>query len=150
MEAPAPLLSFAERLSRRRLRIDPGGRQDPAVIAALAAAAYTPLRAQLAVFLGEQGFEALWWRAVALTRRQFPDWADAADVAESPLPPGLSAGLSGADMAEAHRRLIAAFAGFIGLLFSVIGADLGSHLIYQAWSDLPPDAAEPHTDGATP
>jgi hypothetical protein len=150
VDAPAPQPPLAERLARQRLRVDPGGQLDPDLITALATAAYTPLRAQLAVFLGEQGFASLWLRAVSLARRTFPAWVDAADAADSPLPPGLSAGLRGVDMAEAHQRLIATFARFIELLFSFIGPDLGSHLISQAWPDLPPAAAAPNADGATP
>jgi hypothetical protein len=34
------------------------------------------------------------------------------------------------------------------LLFTFIGEDLGVRLIYQAWPDLPPDAADAHAEGA--
>jgi hypothetical protein len=107
------------------------------------------LRAHLAVFLGEQGFDALWRRATHLARQKFHTWEDAVDDEPSPaLPPGLCGILRG-DATEAHARLIAAFASFIALLFTFIGEDLGVRLIYQAWPDLPPDAADTPAEGAT-
>jgi hypothetical protein len=111
---------------------------------------YTRLHAHLAVFLGEQGFDALWRRAIHLARQEFPAWDDTADEESSPtLPPGLVCGLGSGDVLEVRARLIAAFASFIALLFTFIGEDLGVRLIYQAWQDLPPEAADAHAEGAT-
>jgi hypothetical protein len=149
-DSSPPIPPLSEKLARRLLRSEAGdhlGAEEPAVVAA---AAYTRLRAHLAVFLGEQGFDALWRRAVQFARREFHAWHDAAGEETSPtLPPGLHGAVRGSDAAEAYARLIAAFASFIALLFTFIGEDLAVRLIYQAWPDLPPDAADAHAEGAT-
>jgi hypothetical protein len=149
-DTPQPTPPRSEKLARRLLRSEAGDHPSPEELAVLAARAYTRLRARLAVFLGEQGFDALWRRAIHLARREFHTWDDAADEeASPPLPPGLHSAVRGRDAAEAHADLIAAFASFIALLFTFIGEDLGIRLIYQAWPDLPPDAADAHAEGAT-
>jgi hypothetical protein len=141
---------ISEKLARRLLSSEGGDHPSPEELVAVTAAVYTQLRARLAVFLGEQGFDALWRRAVHLARREFHAWDDAAGEGSLPaLPPGLHGVVRGGDAAEAHARLIAAFARFIALLFTFIGEDLGVRLIYQAWPDRPPDAADPHAEGAT-
>ena len=145
---PTPPLS--DKLARHLLRSEAGDHPSPEELAAVTAEAYTRLRARLAVFLGQQGFDALWRRAIHLARREFHAWDDAAGEEPSPtLPPGLYGAMLGGDAAEAHARLIAAFSSFIALLFTFIGEDLGVRLIHQAWLDLPPDAADAHAKGAT-
>ena len=57
--------------------------------------------------------------------------------------------MRGADTAETNTRLLAAFANFLALLFSFIGEDLGTRLIYTAWPDLSLDAADQPAEGAT-
>jgi hypothetical protein len=149
-DTPTPTPPLSEKLARLVLRSEAGDHPSPEQLAVVMAGAYTRLRARLAVFLGEQGFDALWRRAIHLARREFHAWDDAAGEEPSPtLPPGLHGAMRGGDAAEAHARLIAAFASFIALLFTFIGEDLGIRLIYQAWPDLPPDAADAHAEGAT-
>jgi hypothetical protein len=149
-DTPSPTPSLSEKLARRLLRSEAGEHPTAEELAAVATAAYTRLRVHLAVFLGEQGFDALWRRATHLARQEFP-WDDAADSDPSPaLPPELCGILRGGDATAAYPRLIAAFASFIALLFTFIGEDLGVRLIYQAWPDLPPDAADAPAEGATP
>jgi hypothetical protein len=149
-DTPPPTPPLSEKLARRLLSSEAGNHPSPEELAAVTAEAYTRLRARLAVFLGEQGFDALWRRAIQLARREFHAWDDAAgEEPSATLPPGLHGAVRGGDAAEAHARLIAAFASFIALLFTFIGEDLGVRLIYQAWPDLPPDAADAHAEGAT-
>jgi hypothetical protein len=149
-DTPPPTPPLSEKLARRLLRSEAGDHPSAEELAVVTAGAHTRLRARLAVFLGEQGFDALWRRAIHLARREFDAWDDAAGEEPSPtLPPGLHGAMRGGDAAEVHARLIAAFANFIALLFTFIGEDLGARLIYQAWPDLPPDAADAHAEGAT-
>jgi hypothetical protein len=149
-DTPPPAPPLSEKLARRLLRSEAGDHPSAEELAAVTAAAYTRLRAHLAVFLGEQGFDALWRRAIHLARRELHAWDDAAGEEPSPtLPPGLHGALRGGDATEALARLISAFASFIALLFTFIGEDLAVRLIYQAWPHLPPDAADAHAEGAT-
>jgi hypothetical protein len=143
---------LAERLARRLLRAEAA---DPApsfaASAATATQAYAQLRAHLALFLGENGFDALWRRAIYLARHASAGWADVADDGlAAHLPPGLQAALCADDAAATHARLTTAFAAFIALLFTFIGEDLGLRLLYQAWPDLPPDAADAPAERANP
>jgi hypothetical protein len=149
-DTPQPTPPLSEKLARRLLRSEAGDHPSPEELAVLAAGAYTQLRTHLAVFLGEQGFDALWQRAIHLARREFRAWVDVASEEPSPtLPPGLHGAVCGGDAAETHARLIAAFASFIASLFTFIGEDLGARLIYQALPHLPPDAADAHAQEAT-
>jgi hypothetical protein len=138
-------------LARRLLTDKAGEQQSPEEVAAVATRAYERLRERLAVFLGQQGFDSLWARAMHLAQRQFRSWDETAG-AESPdtLPPGLHAAMRGRDSAEARDILIAAFASFIALLFTFIGEEVGFRLVRQLWPDLPPGEADADTEGATP
>ncbi len=140
---------LAEQFARRLLRAAATNALSPDDLTVLAATTYARLRIRLAVFLGDQGFAALWWRAIQLTRRAFPTWDDATGNARSPdnLPPGFHGAVSGGDAAETHAHLLAVFTNFLALLFTFIGEDLGTRLIAQDWPDLLPDAADPQTEG---
>lgn len=142
---PEPALS--EQLARRILRPAAPEHLAPEALAVVAARVYTRLRTHLAVFLGEQGFDALWRRAIHLARKEFLAWDSAVDDQESPMPPGLHSALHGANGAEAETRLLAAFASFIDLLFTFIGESLGVRLLDQAWPDLPPGASGAPAEG---
>jgi hypothetical protein len=133
---PAP-----EALARQVLAIEAAAHQQDNIPAA-AALAYDRLRARLSVFLGEVGFDALWARALALTRRSFPATDAAAEEHAAGLPPGLAAALAGRDAAETAAIVRAAFASFFTLLFSFIGAEIGLRLLRQLWPELPRDAAD--------
>ena len=149
-DTPPPTPPLSEKLARRLLRSEAADLPNAEELAAATARAYARLRTHLAVFLGEQGFDALWRRAIHVAQRERHAWDDAVGEDSSPtLPPGLHGALRGGDAAEAHTRLIAAFACFIALLFTFIGEDLGVRLIYQAWPDLPPDAADAHAERTT-
>ena len=137
-------------LARRLLTDEAGEHQSPEEVAAAAARAYERLRERLTVFLGQQGFDALWARAMHLAQRQFRSWDETAG-AESPdtLPPGLHTAMRGRGSAEARDILIAAFASFIALLFTFIGEEVGFRFIRQLWPNLLPGEAGADTEGAT-
>lgn len=126
-----------------------GAQADAAVLAAAGARAYTKLRAQLVVFLGQTGFDALWHRAMYLARQAFPWWDEAAAEPPDMLPHGLHAALQGRDAATAKELLVAALASFVALLWTFIGENLGVRLIYQTWPDLPPPTAGVEGEEAT-
>jgi hypothetical protein len=138
-------------LARHLLTDEAGEHQSPEELAAAATRAYERLRERLTVFLGQQGFDSLWARAMYLAQRQLRSWDETAGE-ESPqmLPLGLHATTSGRGSAEARDIMIAAFASFIVLLFTFIGEEVGFRLIHQLWPDLPPGEAGADTEGATP
>ncbi len=148
--SPSPLPPLSEQLARRLLRAAAGESSSPEDLAVPATVTYVRLRTRLAVFLGDQGFAALWWRAIALARRAFPAWEDNAADETSSLPPGLHSALHSGSATETYACLLATFTNFLALLFTFIGEDLGTRLIYKAWPDLPPDAADLPAEGATP
>jgi len=138
-------------LARRLLTDEAGEHQSPEELAAVAVQAYERLRERLTVFLGQQGFDSLWARAMYLAQRQFRSWDETAGAELlDTLPPGLHAATRGRGSAEARDILIAAFASFIALLFTFIGEEVGFRLIRQVLPDLPPGEAGADTEGATP
>jgi len=147
-DALQPNQPLSEQLARRLLHFETGDHLNPEELIALVALVYARLRTHLAVFLGEQGFDALWRRAIHLVQREFHQWNDVGDPSLA-LPPGLHSAVYSGDAAEAHVRIVAAFTSFIALLFTFVGEDLGVRLIAQAWPHLPPDTVDVHTEGAT-
>lgn len=147
--ATQPNQPLSEQLARRLLHFEAGDHLNPEELIALVALVYARLRTHLALFLGEQGFDALWRRAIHLVQPQFHQWNDATGKESITLPPGLHKTVFGGDAAEAHARLVAAFTSFIALLFTFVGEDLGVRLIDQAWPHLSHDAVDVHTEGAT-
>jgi hypothetical protein len=141
-------LRAPDAVARWLLRETAADPASPDALAVVATHAYSQLRTHLAVFLGDQGFDALWRRAIHLAQREFPAWLDGAGAeTPSPLPPGLGNTVCDDDAAETHARLLAVFASFIALLFTFIGAELGRRLIDQA---LLSDSADAPAQGALP
>ena len=141
-------------LARWLLDAEAGQHNDPEALAALGERVYHRLRTHLAVLLGDNGFDALWARAIHLAQPNFR-FGDDPTTAES-FPPraahayGLYAAVRGYDLAVVQHNLVVAFASLITLLFTFIGAELSLHFIRQLWPDLPQDVAESRADGATP
>jgi hypothetical protein len=110
--------------------------------------AYEQLRVHLATFLGPQGFDALWIRALHLVRRSFSWEHTAVPSAVAPAAHLIDLAVRGRDTAEAHAVLLAIFSQFFTLLFTFIGANLAFRLLRQRWPALPvatvgaPDAEE--------
>jgi hypothetical protein len=145
-----PTSPVPEALARRLLASEAGGKTSPQELAAAGERIYLRLRERLAVVLGSIGFDTLWARAMHLSQRQFPSANDTA--AEESFPThayGLHTAMRGRDSAAIHHNLVVVFTSFIRLLFTFIGEELSLHFIRQLWPELPPDAAESHTEGAT-
>lgn len=130
-----------EELARWLLETEGGARTTLAEQTMVAVHTYERLRAHLAVFLGLQGFDALWARALHVGRRAFP-W-DEGDVAsaEPPSRHRLDIIVQARDVGEAQVVLVAVFSQFLALLFTFIGADLGFRLLQQRWPTLPAPTA---------
>jgi hypothetical protein len=138
--APAP-----DELARWLLAAEGGAHVTPEELA-LAVQTYERLRAHLAIYLGSQGFDALWARALQLARRTVP-WKGDADPSAAPASPHrLEIAARGRDAAETHAVLLAIFTQFLALLFTFIGADLGFRLLHQCWPALPAPTVRAHTE----
>jgi hypothetical protein len=138
--APAP-----EALARRLLAYQAGEKTSPEELVAAGESVYLWLRERLAVLFGSAGFEALWARAMHLAQPKFRPTNDTAGddafLTEALRAYGLRAAVIGRDSEAVQHNLVVAFASFISLLFTFIGAELGFRFIRQIWPDLPPDAA---------
>lgn len=132
---PGPPSPFEE-LARWLLSYDGRADDTPEQRVMAAVHTYERLRAHLSTFLGPQGFDALWARALHLVRRVFP-WDDIDVVAAHPSLHRLDVVVRGRGVAEAHAVLVALFTQFLTLLFTFIGADLGFRLLQQHWPALP-------------
>lgn len=96
---------------------------------------YTQLRAGLTVFFGTTGFESLWGRAMFRAHITFPLNHDNQEVVH-PITEATHAADDRIEDPEGDIPLLA-LTSFIGLLFSFVGVDLGSRLIYHMWPELP-------------
>jgi len=122
-------------------------------LAAVGERVYHRLRMHLAVLLGSNGFDALWTRAMHLAQPNFRAGDNTATEeslsTQGAHAYGLYAAVRGQAPATIQHNLVAAFASFITLLFTFIGAELSLRFIRQLWPDLPLDATEVRADGAT-
>lgn len=125
----------AEELAHWLLANEPGAHGSHEELTMAAVRLYQQLHDHLAVFLGQQGINALWARAVHLARRSFP-WDATGTHEAGAVQHTLSAAVHGRDLAEAHAVLVAIFTHFFTMLFSFIGADLGFHLLQQRWTTV--------------
>jgi hypothetical protein len=134
--APEP-----EELAGWLLASEGGGHDDLEELTMGAIHTYERLRAHLSIFLGLQGFDALWVRALHLVRRTFP-WDDTGVMSAVSLSPHcLDTVVRGRNAAAAHDIFLAVFTQFLALLFTFIGADLGCRLLHQHWPALPTPTA---------
>ncbi len=126
-----------EELARWLLSYDDTADDTPEGITMAAVHIYEQLRTYLSIFLGPQGFDALWARALHLVRRAFP-WEDMDEVA-SARPPlhRLDSVVRGRPVDETRTVLLTIFTQFLALLFIFIGADLSFRLLQQHWPALP-------------
>ena len=97
---------------------------------------YERLRVHLVVFLGPEGFDALWARALHIVRRTFSWQLSAGASHAQPLRHALDIVVQERTPAEAYTVLLAIFTQFLVLLWSFIGADLGFRLLQQHWPAL--------------
>lgn len=133
-----------EALARWLLADEIGDDQRSEDLVAAGERAYLKLRERLAILLGATGFDALWARAVHMAQREFCP-ADDPMAADKPLlaqASGLRAVLHGRSASAIRQNMVVAFARFIALLFTFIGAELGLRFIRQIWPTLSPDAED--------
>ena len=126
----------AEELARWLLANEVGERRSHEELTMAALRTYEHLRDHFAVFLGNQGFDALWTRALHLARRTFP-WESRDPTIDTSTPQHiLQTATDGRDADEAQKVLLTIFRHFFTVLFSFIGADLGLRLLRQQWPAL--------------
>lgn len=111
--------------------------------------AYDRLRADLGVFFGQAGFDALWARAMVLVAGSGAGSASDGEDALRLRASGWADALNGLTPDEMRSIVVAAFGSFIGLLFTFVGAEIGSRLLHQVWPELPLDAPGTSTGGVT-
>lgn len=140
-----------ELLARGLLVAEAGVTTSAEALAAAGEQAYLRLRTRLAALLGARGFDALWFRAISRIQPTLHSEDD--PVAADSVPTdayGLHTAVRGHALAVVEQTLVSAFASFITLLFTFIGAELGCHFLRQIWPDLPHDAVEPGAEETTP
>ncbi len=136
-------------LAHRLLSHVAGGDESPVAYIAAAESAFTRLRAGLSVFFGQAGFDSLWARAMSVASRSVAEGDGAGEDALMLRAPGWSDALSGRNPNETRSIVVAAFTSFIGLLFTFVGAELGSRLLHQVWPELPLDEPSTSTGDVT-
>ncbi len=124
-----------EDLAHWLLRHAVEGDESPAAFVATAESVHGRLRAGLSVFVGQSGFDSIWARAVSQVSRSMA--GGAGEDALMLRAPGWSNALSARTSDEMCSIVVAAFTRFIGLLFTFVGAELGSRLLFQVWPELP-------------
>ena len=136
-----------EKLARRLLTYEAG--QTSEELAAAAEQTYVRLREHLIVFLGPHGFDSLWARAMVLAGHTLHMAGSASGPTIPGLLPGLQASTREINASAVYDMLIAAFASFIALLFTFIGADLGFRLLRLIWTELALDEPDTQTGEVT-
>jgi hypothetical protein len=148
-----PMPPVPEALARRLIANEAGEKTSPEELAAAGESVYLRLRERLTILFGAAGFDALWARAMHLAQPRFLTTdgtpADEAAAPHAPRAYGLYAAVRGRNSVAAQHNLVVAFASFISLLFTFIGAELGFRFMRQIWPDLPPDAAAARAEEAT-
>jgi len=118
-------------------------------ILAGAESAHARLRADMSTFFGQAGFDALWARAVSLASRSGSGGAGVGKDGLRLGAPDWPAVLSGRRPDEVRSVVVATFTSFIDLLFTFVGAELGSRLLHQVWPELPLDEPSTSTGDVT-
>lgn len=107
----------------------------PDAVAQTSVRLWRELAPELISIIGEGGFKPIYARSVRLVCRQYSWMAH-----DSGQPTGqesfaeLQACLLGQDSAQARLASLALFNIFLGLLASLIGEELTTHLLHLAWS----------------
>jgi len=153
VDSQRPTPTVPEAVAHWLLATEAGRHNDPEELAAVGERVYHRLHTHLMVLLGTNGFDALWARAMYLAQPHFRAGDNTATEeslsTQGAHAYGLYAAVRGQAPATIQHNLVAAFASFITLLFTFIGAELSLRFIRQLWPDLPLDATEARADGAT-
>jgi hypothetical protein len=134
MQQPGPPMEVARRL----LAFAAGEAHRPEEIVDAAQAAHRRLRERLGQLLGQDGFDALWARALHQARQDVGLLdRTAGDVARAGADGALHALVHEQDAGVTRERLIAVFGACVQLLYTFIGQDLSFRVIQQMWPDVP-------------
>ncbi|MDQ6603546.1 MAG: hypothetical protein M3Z19_12555 [Chloroflexota bacterium] len=126
-------------LARRLVMYEAHDLDRPEALAEAGERTWERLRHRLIVLIGAEGFDALFARALALARPDYPVLADIHHEAAQ------GYGLMGV-RESAHERaptdlldaLVTVTAHFLAVLVRLIGADLVVRVVREIWSELPP------------
>ena len=135
-------------IAARLLAFEAGGEalNWPEVTAA-AIRVHEKLFRSLAPVIGDAGYEALFARTLALTRRSHAGLEAVAPDVSAPVVFGqLRPGPGGASPEELTALVTTLLDTFIGLLSNLIGKRLAWRLVAHAWPDLLPSAPPPGED----
>jgi hypothetical protein len=117
----------------------------PEAVAEAGERTWERLRRRLIVLIGPEGFDALFARALALARADYPVLADVRyDAAEEYGLTGLRESAPEHPPSDIRDALVAVTAHFLAVLVRLIGADLVVRLLREAWPELPPKDVELH------
>lgn len=109
----------------------------PEEVAAAAQRLCTRLRAVLVRWIGSDGYDLLWQRALEQTKASHPALAQ---VRYEDSAKGIAASLRGHDAATVADSILALVAALVGLLGRVVGEGLAVRLVAQVWSDGKPES----------
>jgi len=135
--------SHTAALARRLVMDEARGLDRSEAVAEAGERAWERLRLRLIVLIGPEGCDALFARALALSRSDYPMLAGVHYEAAS------GYGLTG--LRESAREyaptdvldaLVTATAHFLAVLARLIGADLVLRLVREAWPKLPPEEVD--------
>lgn len=129
-------LTAPEVIAQYLLALEAGENQSPEALIT-AEHAFVQLRASLVVYLGPNGFDSLWARAMLLARQNLQAQGLEWEAVHFSAPERWADAASSHDAAEVHTILNAQFASFISLLFTFIGEELGLRLLRPALPEVP-------------
>lgn len=141
-------------VAHRLLTIEANGLGESEALAPAIERIHAKLRGKLAVLIGQEGFAALFSRALHLSRRDVPTLNNIV------LGTRASSELQGTrefveandgDLKVVLEGLTAIVGHFVGLLVTFIGDELSMQILIDIWPELAqPDAARHSEDGDTP
>jgi len=130
---------YTAAFARRLIMVEARDLDRPEAVAEAGERAWERLRRQMVILIGPEGFDALFARALALTRAEYPMLAGIHYEAAN------GYGLTGLrESAHEHAptdlldALVTVTAHFLAVLVRLIGADLVVRLMREAWPELPP------------
>jgi len=130
-------------LARRLVMVEARGLDRPEAVAEAGERAWERLRRRLITLIGPEGCDALFARALALSRSDYPMLAGVHYGAAN------GSGLTGLrEIAHEHAptdvldALVTVTAHFLAVLARLIGADLVLRLVREAWPELPSEEVD--------
>ena len=135
-------------LARQLVTYEARGLDRPEAVAEAGERAWERLRRRLIVLIGPEGFHALFARALALARSDYPMLAGITyEAANGYDLTSLRESVHEHAPTDLLDALVTVTANFLAVLVRLIGADLAMRLVREAWPELPPE--EIHLSGET-